>query len=89
MAASRGEASWIDEEGQIPESDDSFGQVSIGAYKNRYRPLWQCNEKQKRGGDHHAPHLSEGQIETAFAAVIIIAGFVLTHGRSLLSRKFA
>lgn len=26
-------ASWIDEEGAIPESDDSFGQVSIGAYK--------------------------------------------------------
>ena len=33
VVASKGEASWIDEEGQIPESDDSFGQVSIGAYK--------------------------------------------------------
>ena len=26
-------ASWIDEEGAYVESDDSFGQVSIGAYK--------------------------------------------------------
>ena len=33
VVASKGEASWIDEEGTIPESDDSFGQVSIGAYK--------------------------------------------------------
>lgn len=29
----KGTASWIDEEGAFPESDDSFGQVSIGAYK--------------------------------------------------------
>lgn len=33
VVASKGTASWIDEEGEIPESDDSFGQVSIGAYK--------------------------------------------------------
>lgn len=33
VVASKGSASWIDEEGTIPESDDSFGQVSIGAYK--------------------------------------------------------
>ena len=33
VVASKGTASWIDEEGSIPESDDSFGQVSIGAYK--------------------------------------------------------
>ncbi|WP_255222750.1 phage major capsid protein, partial [Shouchella clausii] len=33
MVASKGTASWVDEEGLIPESDDSFGQVSIGAYK--------------------------------------------------------
>jgi HK97 family phage major capsid protein len=33
VVASRGTASWVDEEGTIPESDDSFGQVSIGAYK--------------------------------------------------------
>ena len=33
VVASKGTASWIDEEGAIPESDDSFGQVSIGAYK--------------------------------------------------------
>lgn len=33
VVASKGAASWIDEEGAIPESDDSFGQVSIGAYK--------------------------------------------------------
>ncbi len=33
VVASKGEASWVDEEGVIPESDDSFGQVSIGAYK--------------------------------------------------------
>ena len=33
VVATKGTASWIDEEGSIPESDDSFGQVSIGAYK--------------------------------------------------------
>ena len=33
VVASRGTASWVDEEGAIPESDDGFGQVSIGAYK--------------------------------------------------------
>jgi HK97 family phage major capsid protein len=33
VVASKGEASWVDEEGAVPESDDSFGQVSIGAYK--------------------------------------------------------
>jgi hypothetical protein len=36
--------------------------------KQHYRALWQCNEKQKRGGDHHAPHLSDGQIQAAFLA---------------------
>ncbi|MDD4012476.1 MAG: phage major capsid protein [Sphaerochaetaceae bacterium] len=33
VVASKGTASWIDEEGSIPESDDAFGQVTIGAYK--------------------------------------------------------
>ena len=33
VVASKGTASWIDEEGAFPESDDSFWQVSIGAYK--------------------------------------------------------
>ncbi|TCT14581.1 HK97 family phage major capsid protein [Natranaerovirga pectinivora] len=33
VVASKGTASWVDEEGIIPESDDTFGQVSIGAYK--------------------------------------------------------
>ena len=33
VVATNGTASWVDEEGLIPESDDSFGQVSIGAYK--------------------------------------------------------
>ena len=33
VVASKGTASWIDEEQQYPESDDAFGQVSIGAYK--------------------------------------------------------
>lgn len=33
VVAAKGTASWIDEEGAFPESDDSFGQVSIGAYK--------------------------------------------------------
>ena len=33
VVATKGEASWVDEEGQIPESDDSFGQVAIAAYK--------------------------------------------------------
>ena len=31
--ASKGTASWIDKEAVHPESDDSFGQVSSGAYK--------------------------------------------------------
>jgi HK97 family phage major capsid protein len=33
VVASHGTAAWIDEGGQYPESDDAFGQVSIGAYK--------------------------------------------------------
>ena len=33
VVASKGTASWIDEEGAFTESDDTFGQVSIGAYK--------------------------------------------------------
>lgn len=33
VVATKGEAAWVDEEGQIPESDDSFGQVSIASYK--------------------------------------------------------
>ena len=33
IVASHGTASWVDEEGTIPESDDSFGQISIGAHK--------------------------------------------------------
>jgi len=33
VVATKGSASWIDEEGAYIESDDSFGQVSIGAYK--------------------------------------------------------
>ena len=33
VVASKGTASWIDEEAAYPESDDTFGQVSIGAYK--------------------------------------------------------
>lgn len=33
VVATKGTASWVDEEGLIPESDDAFGQVSIGAYK--------------------------------------------------------
>ena len=33
IVASHGTASWVDEEGAIPESDDAFGQISIGAHK--------------------------------------------------------
>lgn len=33
VVASHGSAAWIDEGGQYPESDDAFGQVSIGAFK--------------------------------------------------------
>ena len=33
VSASKGTASWIDEEGAFTESDDSFSQVTIGAYK--------------------------------------------------------
>lgn len=33
IVTSKGEAAWIDEGGQFPESDDSFGQTSISAYK--------------------------------------------------------
>lgn len=33
IVTSKGEAAWIDEGGQFAESDDSFGQTSIGAHK--------------------------------------------------------
>ena len=33
LVASKGTASWVDEEGAIPESDDTFGLLSIGAHK--------------------------------------------------------
>ena len=33
VVASKGSANWIDEEGPYEESDDSFGQVTIGAHK--------------------------------------------------------
>lgn len=33
VVVSHGTASWVDEEGSIPESDDTFGQVLISAYK--------------------------------------------------------
>ena len=33
VVATKGTASWIDEEGAFTESDDAFSQVSIGAYK--------------------------------------------------------
>lgn len=33
LVASKGTASWVDEEALIPDSDDSFGQILIGAYK--------------------------------------------------------
>ena len=33
LVASHGTASWVEEEGTIPESDDAFGQITIGAHK--------------------------------------------------------
>lgn len=33
VVATKGTASWVDEEGAIPESDDTFGQVTLNAYK--------------------------------------------------------
>lgn len=33
VVTGKGEAAWIDEGGEYPESDDSFGQISISAYK--------------------------------------------------------
>lgn len=33
VVASKGTASWVEEEGVIPEADDAFGQVSLGVYK--------------------------------------------------------
>ena len=33
IVASHGTASWVDEEGTIPDSDDVFGQITIGAHK--------------------------------------------------------
>lgn len=33
VVSTKGTASWIDEEGAIPESDDAFGQQTIGAHK--------------------------------------------------------
>lgn len=33
VVATKGNASWVDEEGPVTESDDAFNQVSVGAYK--------------------------------------------------------
>lgn len=33
IVATKGTASWVDEEGTIPDSDDTFGQVTLSAYK--------------------------------------------------------
>ena len=33
LVISKGSASWIEEEAQIPESDDSFGQITLSAHK--------------------------------------------------------
>lgn len=33
IVASKGAASWVEEEQAIPESDDNFGQITIGAHK--------------------------------------------------------
>ena len=33
LVASHGTASWVDEEGAIPESDDAFSQINLGAHK--------------------------------------------------------
>ena len=33
IVASHGTASWVEEEGLIPESDDAFGQITLGAHK--------------------------------------------------------
>ena len=33
VAASNGTASWVEEEEETPESDDTFGQISIGSHK--------------------------------------------------------
>ena len=33
VVTTKGTASWIDEEGAIPEGDDAFGQQTIGAHK--------------------------------------------------------
>ena len=33
LVASHSTASWVDEEGTIPDSDDTFGQITIGAHK--------------------------------------------------------
>jgi len=33
IVASHGSASWVEEEGLIPESDDAFGQITLGAHK--------------------------------------------------------
>lgn len=33
VVTGKGEAEWIDENGEYPESDDTFGQTSIGAFK--------------------------------------------------------
>ena len=33
LVTSKGAASWVEEEAAIPESDDSFGQVTLGAHK--------------------------------------------------------
>ena len=33
VVSAKGTASWVEEAGQIPESDDTFGQITLGAHK--------------------------------------------------------
>ena len=33
VVSAKGTASWVEEEGQIPESNDTFGQITLGAHK--------------------------------------------------------
>ena len=56
VVASHGTAAWIDEEGSYPESDDAFGQVSIGSYKLATIECWSAEDSAKRsaGTEHRA-----------------------------------
>lgn len=64
LVAGRGSASWIDEEGAIPETDSSFGQISLGAHK--IGAIIKVSEELLRDSVFDV----EGYIATEFASLV-------------------